>query len=589
MENSESKNYQEKYKMLLELAVDAFFQGDSAGNFIMVNDKAVELTGFSKSELLQMNVSQLFSRDMLQSAPFRYDKLDQGETVITERSITRKDGTKVFVEMHSRKMPDGTYQSFYRNLTKRAEAALALAESESRYRKLHHSMIDGFVYVDMTGRIIDSNETYRQMLGYTAEELSNLTFEDLTPARWHRIEQDIVKNQVIPEGHSEVYEKEYVRKDRTIFPVELRTFLVCDDKGENEGMWAIVRNITERKKAAEALQRSEIEYRDTLNSLPDWIYVVDHHMTLLVVNASLAEAMSSSGSELNLPGGTIEVDPPFVSEEDVKTIASVFKTGAIVVRRHTISLNGQDKFIETTMVPTRKDGEVIKVISVIRDRSKEKEIEELKQRSSDQKEVLLREIHHRVKNNLSIVISLLTFQLNENQNPVIKRSLIDIQTRIRAMALIHEHLYRSENLDKIPLAGYISSLVQMVMSTFSGHKVMLSTNLEPIESSIETALPVGLIINELLTNAFKYAFPDRPDGTITIELIKSEDDYCIVSVADDGIGLPVNCSPDNTSSLGLYIVKLLTEQMDGTLNILRDNGSKFEIRFRNLFRRSSKF
>ncbi len=710
MMDQDYHNYEAKYKMLFELAVDAFFHSDENGNLIMVNNKAVELTGYPKEELTTMNLRHFFSESVLLQSPLQPAQPGLGEVINIEKDILRKDGRIVRVEMHSKQMPDGTYQSFFRDVTKRAQTEQALADSEKRYRKLHQNMIDGFVLANMQGFIIDSNKAYRELVGYSIEELGKITYKDLTPEKWHSIEHEIVKNQILTEGHSAVYEKEYIHKNGTIFPVELRTILAFDEQGEKEGMWAIVRDISLRKRAEEqlreseekyrsiiessltamlfytlnedqqlifqggnpaadtilgishnsmigqtivqafpnlantpvpemyikvalgitgpqsfeiaysderfsgyymvhvfktgnkaitvdfidiskrrqtedALQRSEIEYRDTLHSLPDWIYVTDNKFRFAVINASLSNAMKEYGIGPKKTGTEISAELPFFASDDIDAINVVFQTGKISNHERRIMLHNREMFAEITMIPILKAHEVVKVIVIIRDRSKEKEIEELKQRSADQKEVMLREIHHRVKNNLAIVISLLTFQLNENTNPEIKRSLIDIQTRIRAMALIHEHLYRSENLDKIPLATYILSLMQMIMSAYSGHRVQLESNLEPIDVTIETALPVGLIINELLTNAFKYAFPGNDNGMVIISLAKAEDDYCVLSVKDNGIGLPQSFIPESSVSIGLYIVRLLAEQMDGSIQIEREKGTTFSIRFRNLFKK----
>ena len=137
------------------------------------------------------------------------------------------------------------------------EAVKALRESEARYRRLHESMTDCFVQTTMSGEIVSVNRSYLNMLGYSDEEVRNLKYQDLTPAQWHYIEQEIVERQIIPRGYSDIYEKEYIRKDGSIFPVEVRTFLLRDDQGRPSGMWAIVRDITERKKAEE-------EKRETL-------------------------------------------------------------------------------------------------------------------------------------------------------------------------------------------------------------------------------------------------------------------------------------------------------------------------------------
>lgn len=136
----------------------------------------------------------------------------------------------------------------------RQEAAEALRVSEKKYRKLHESMMDGFVRVDMQGVIMESNESYQRMVGYDASELSLLRYTDLTPSRWLDFEKAIVETQILPKGFSDVYEKEYRKKDGTVIPVELRTFLIRNDSGGHEGMWAIVRDISARKQAEEALR-----------------------------------------------------------------------------------------------------------------------------------------------------------------------------------------------------------------------------------------------------------------------------------------------------------------------------------------------
>lgn len=697
---------EEKYRNLLELAPDAFFQGDSEGNFIMANDKALELTGYTREELYKMNISQLFPPGILDATPLRYDLLQKGETIRTNRQIKTRDGRRILVEMNSKAMPDGTYQSFFRDITDRYLAEKALMESEQRFRRLHTSMMDGFVFTDMNGNIIDSNESYCNMLGYSHDELFDLTYQAITPAKWHSIEEKILREQILVKGHSGVYEKEYIRKDGTIFPIEIRTFLIRNDQGENEGMWAIVRDITERKKTEEilresefkfrsiiessptamhfytlghdgnlyltganpvadkilhfghssvigltieeafpnlrgtsipgmycdvacgkigpqsfeipyederfsgyfnvhvfqtgsqsiavdftditsrrhmeeALKRSEIEYRDTLDSLPDWMYVVDDKFNIVMLNASMQQEIIRQGFYQDLVGSLLKVIPPMVEPSDISEIESVFVSGQISITERIFDLAARPAYGVMTLVPILKDGHVMKVVVIIRDKSKEKEIEELKQRNADQKEVLLREIHHRVKNNLAIVISLLNFQLRSNTSSELSKMIIDIQMRIRSMALIHEHLYRSDTLDRIPLDAYIESLAQKILTTFSGHRIRLENDLEHIDVSIETALPIGLIINELLTNAFKYAFPAGTSGVVSIILKHTGQGNCLIIVRDNGIGLPSTIRTDSEKSLGLYIVNLLTEQLEGTLQISTHQGTTFNLNFIN--------
>jgi PAS domain S-box-containing protein len=163
----------------------------------------------------------------------------------------------------------------------------ALRQSESRYRILHETMRDGFVRVSMEGKIIEFNRIFQEMLGYSPDELRTLTYQEITPERWYEFESRLVREQIIPRGYSDIYEKEYRRKDGAIFPAELRTILSSDDAGRLIGMWATVRDVTERKNAEAALRSSEELNRRTLQALPAHIAVLDREGRVIATNRSL--------------------------------------------------------------------------------------------------------------------------------------------------------------------------------------------------------------------------------------------------------------------------------------------------------------
>jgi PAS domain S-box-containing protein len=696
-------------RLLAELSDEPFILLNDAGNILFSSNLTTLLSGYSKSELTGMNIQELFSS--YSSEQILQLQSPEGKHTVQKfiSDIQRKNAPPLPVEIRHARLQDGSPLVFIRKIPGNLGSGQEWTDSERNYRKLFETIRDGYVYVNMQGTIIDSNRIYQEMLGYTPQELGQLTYQQLTPLAWHQHEQDILTNRILPDGFSPVYEKEYIHKNGTRFPVELRTFLVKDENGNAEGMWAIIRDITERKKyeeqlriseekfrtivessptamyfyelndndeliltganpssdriigishtslvgkpieqafpnliptkipelyrdvargnlpaqsfeitysdnrfsghyfvhvfrtnykiiavdfvdisarkqIEEALRRSEIEYRETLDSMNEWVYVVDKEFNFVVINKPLRNILSHSGLYDETILKRFSVSPPLFTEEDEVRIARIFETGKPDNYEKKLLLDRREYFVCTNMVPIHKDDSVEKVVVVLRDRSEDKEIEALKQKSADQKEILLREIHHRVKNNLSIVISLLSFQMDENPSPDLARTLIDIQTRIRAMALIHEHLYRSENLDRIPLADYIQSLTQMVSSTFSMHLNLVTLDIVAVDVSIETALPIGLIINELLTNAFKYAFPDGSTGHIHLEVLSIGNDQYRFTFSDNGIGMPINVTPEKSSSLGMYIVRLLTEQLDGTLEIIRDNGTRFVIVFTNQVR-----
>ena len=170
------------------------------------------------------------------------------------------------------------------DITKRKRMEDALRESETKYRRLHESMRDAFVSVGMNGRILESNQAYRALLGYSEEELRQLTYLDLTPEQWHTPEAKIVQEQVLPRGYSEVYEKEYRRKDGTVFPVELRTILIRNEAGQPEGMWAIIRDITERKRAENSLRDAERFLHSSLDAMWSHIAILDEDGRIVSVN-----------------------------------------------------------------------------------------------------------------------------------------------------------------------------------------------------------------------------------------------------------------------------------------------------------------
>jgi PAS domain S-box-containing protein len=210
-----------------------------------------------------------------------------------------------------------------------AQAELALQESEQKYRNLHESMRDGFVYVDMAGRIKESNESYREMVGYSNEELLQLTFLDLTPARWRAFEQNIVKDQILLKGYSEVYEKEYRKKDGTVFPVELRTILIKDGSGENQGMWAVVRDITERKRAEEALKQAEEKYRSIFEHTVEGIFQATPEGRYLSVNPALARMCGFENPEAMMIAITDIATQLYVNPEDRAKVKALYEGAGI--------------------------------------------------------------------------------------------------------------------------------------------------------------------------------------------------------------------------------------------------------------------
>jgi two-component sensor histidine kinase len=203
------------------------------------------------------------------------------------------------------------------------------------------------------------------------------------------------------------------------------------------------------------------------------------------------------------------------------------------------------------------------------------------QSALDEKTVLLKEVHHRVKNNLAVVSSLLALKADATRDRKARLALEESQQRVQSIALVHEHLYGTDNLGRINFAEYARELVQAVRSTFTAGDrfIGLDFALEPIELSIEQAVPCALILNELLSNAFKYAFADGNAGRIRISFRQPEAGHCELAVEDDGVGLPPGRLAGQNKSLGLRIVRILANQLNGSLEQKERPGTRIVLRF----------
>jgi two-component sensor histidine kinase len=195
------------------------------------------------------------------------------------------------------------------------------------------------------------------------------------------------------------------------------------------------------------------------------------------------------------------------------------------------------------------------------------------------REVMLQEIHHRVKNNLQVISSLLNLQASVLVDAHALAQLRESQDRIRSMALIHERLYQSENLALVNFGEYLRDLANSLFRSYGLGRVRLLTSIQPINLGVNIAIPCGLIVNELLTNALKYAFPDGREGEVDLRLALDGNSQCVLIVRDDGIGFPSELDFRHSPSLGLQLVNTLTTQIDGTIDMTRDNGTTFSITF----------
>jgi PAS domain S-box-containing protein len=247
-----------------------------------------------------------------------------------------------------------------------------------------------------------------------------------------------------------------------------------------------------------------------------------------------------------------------------------------------IQASGSPKHVSVKGQPTfGADGRIVSLFGTILDISDRKQIEEQLRASLHDREILLKEIHHRVKNNLQMVSSLLRLQANSIQDPSILPFFKDSQNRVKAMALIHERLYQSNNLARIHFPEYVRKLVCDVFRSYNpaSSTIRLYFDIAEVELDVDTVIPCGLIVNELVSNALKYAFPNQMDGEITISFLVLASTQYQLAVRDNGIGLPEEFDFRNTTSLGLQLVCALTQQLQGTIEVDTHQGTAFYVTF----------
>ena len=294
---------EKKFRSYIENAPNAVLVSDLSGRFLDCNSAAVELLGYDIAALKGLSAFDIHPEQEREAVRQALETVARYGQFRGELRIRRRDGTVRWVSLNVNVIGSARVLGYLQDITERKQAAEELAASERKYRLLHETMRDAFVSMDMQGRITEFNRAYREMLGYSQEELLKLTYVDITPEKWHSFEAKIVEEHVLARGFSDVYEKEYRRKDGTVFPIEMRKYLVNDESGNPVSMWAIVCDITDRKGAEEALRVSERQYRQLVDNALVGVYKTTLEGRFLYVNEALAKIFECESAEevLRLP------------------------------------------------------------------------------------------------------------------------------------------------------------------------------------------------------------------------------------------------------------------------------------------------
>jgi len=345
----------------------------------------------------------------------------------------------------------------------------------------------------------------------------------------------------------------------------------------------LAEQVKERAESESALRASELQFRSIFDGVSDPIFVHDLDTGAIVDgNRALEEifGMSIGEAKAGEIAGLSEGIPPY----DAAHSAALLRRAAAGERPVTEwrSRRRDGSLFWTELALKRASiGGVDRILVVCRDIDARKKAEQSVAESLHEKETLLKEIHHRVKNNFQIINSLFDLQLMGTEDPVIQESLREPKSRIHAMALIHERLYQSGTLSSIDFAEYVGELARELYLSYNAdtERISLVVDVESVMLDMDRAIPCGLILNELMTNSLKYAFPRTGrGGTITVRL-RSGKGAVILSVEDDGIGFDTEATSRSAASLGLTLVRILSDQLRGSFGLETVGGVRASLRF----------
>jgi PAS domain S-box-containing protein len=608
-------------RSLIETSLDPLVTIGHDGKILDANNATEQVTGYSRNELIGTDFSDYFTEP--EKAKKGYKKVfDEGSVNDYELEIRNKNGkiTPVLYNASVYKDESGNVIGVFaaaRDITasKKAEEVLKkahdtleekvkerTAELEKAYNSLKESekgLAEAQIIANIgswernlvTGDLYWSNEMY-SIFGRNSLEGAPDYNELLNYI--HPEDRDYMDKKIKRALNGEPYSTDHriILHDGEERVVHVHAEVVFDEKNIPVRIRGTVQDITERKKAEEQIQN----LANIVESSNDAIGTMSLDGIITSWNKEAEKIYGYSVEEIF--GKSIStLAPPHLDKETIKLIEKV-KQGKKIQHYETTRLRKDGKiiYVSFTLSPVFNiHGKMTAFSFISRDITERKEAEEnlIKMEIARKKE-----IHHRIKNNLQVISSLLDLQAEQFKNKkCIKDSEVleafkESQDRVISMALIHEELYKGEEFETLNFSPYIEELVENLFQTYSLENTDICLKLDLAEDvffDMDIAVPLGIIVNELVTNSFKHAFSGRDKGEIQIKLSKKENGECVIeddksitftlTVSDNGVGIPEDLKIEDLDSLGLQLVTTLVEQLDGELELQRENGTEFIIRF----------
>ncbi len=577
-------------KAMLTALPDMFFHLDKNGIFLDYHVHKEDLLYVRSEDFLYKKITDVMPLDIAQKTiEITKEVLESGKILSFEYDLQLGNEMKSY---------EARFSTFDKNsvivLTRDITEKKALHKSHLKFLEKFKSLTENLnvgVYRTTAvhkGRFIEANPALIKMFGFNnKEELFSINVADLY---LHHEDREELKRIMLEKGFVRNKELNLRKKDGTMIIASISTVAVKDEKGILKYYDGIIEEITERKRAEQDLRESEEKFRILAENIPAVIYLSlnDEQKTLVYLNDEIE----------NLTGYTkedflkkrINFSDLYYQNDEANIILtkenSLQNKKSFYLIYRIIDKDGKMRWVEEYGMGVLREKKVILLEGFMIDISARKQAEEQVKKDLKEKVVLLQEIHHRVKNNMQVVSSLLRMQSKYFRDEFDKKLILDSRNRVNSMALIHESLYQSKDLSQIDFEYYIKTLCGHLISTFGvkAERIKFKQNINKIFLDINKAIPCGLIINELISNSIKYAFPDDKAGEISIHMELKNNEYTL-TVFDNGEGLPDDIDFQNPESLGLQLISALTKQLHGKIDLNRRNGTYYIIKFEKEFKR----
>jgi PAS domain S-box-containing protein len=381
------------------------------------------------------------------------------------------------------------------------------------------------------------------------------------------------------------FEERIVRPDGSMRVLQTMARVLLDEQGGPAKLLGCCQDITQRKQDEAVTSR----LAQLVESSDDAMIGLSPYGVIETWNAAAAKLFGYSFDEVRGTSSSMLV--PVSERPRIERSFAAIRAGERVapyevshVRKDGTMFDGS---VTMSGVVDRR-GQVVGICKVLRDVSHQKSVEKQVRASLREKDVLLREIHHRVKNNLQVIASLLNIQVTAERSEGPRKGLIESQSRIQSMALVHQLLYQSKDLAQIDAGEYLTKLTTRLVETYNiaPDRISVRVFAAPLRLDVDRAIPCGLIVNELVANALTHAFPDERTGTVTVAL-EQRDETVTLTVADDGIGIGPDVELGRARTFGLRIAYTLAQQLEGTIDLAREQGTIFRVKFPNVARQVS--